>query len=406
MPPPFHAEQIGSLLRPESLLQAHSEAAAAQSSSSTSFYSTIYSKNAATKGAEEKAIKWVVEQQLILGIRPIVSGEYERQIFYGGFFEKLHGFEVKRCSLEEDGPLKTGYPLTPILLAKGVTERAVAICTGKISLTESPYLENWKLLRSLVPEENWKDCKITIPSISYQHIQLKSGHAYDSKVYSSDKEYFTDLAEAYRQEIKTLYDAGIRSIQIDDPNLTFFSDSGFLAGCKTDGVDTDKLLNLYIWAHNLTLVDKPKDLHIGIHLCRGNFAGSTHFAEGSYERIAEKVFQGLEYDTFYLEYDSVRAGDFQPLRHLPVGKNVILGLVSTKTPAMEDLDTLRARVFEAADVIAEAQGRKREEVLQDLGVSPQCGFSSASSGGGVGVTMEVMWKKLELVRDLAKDIWG
>jgi methionine synthase II (cobalamin-independent) len=239
-------------------------------------------------------------------------------------------------------------------------------------------------------------------------MQLADGTAYTLTAYTSSIDYFADLSLAYRAEIEALYLAGLRSIQIDDPNLTFFLDSSFLSGCETDRVDPNELLEMYIQAHNACLSYHPKDLHIGIHLCRGNMSSSTHVTTGSYEAIAKRIFTQLKYDTFYLEYDDPhRSGGFEPLRYLPVGKNVVLGVVSTKMPELEDLDILVRRVESAADVIAEAQGRTREVVLKEvLGVSPQCGFASMSIGGGKGMDMERMWEKLVLVRELAKKIWG
>jgi len=271
---------------------------------------------------------------------------------------------------------------------------------------KSPYLEEWETLKGLLRPEQWKDAKLTMPSPTWQHMQLAKGTAYSSSVYCSDKEYFTDLASAFKAEFLTLYSAGLRSIQIDDPNLTYFLTDEFLEGCAEDGIDPDELLDLYIWAHNACLSGLPEDLHVGIHLCRGNMASSTHVVSGSYERIAKKMFEGLDYETYYLEYDSDRAGDFEPLRHLPVGKNVVLGVVSTKDSKMESLGELVGKVNSAADVIARGQGKTREEVIRDsLGVSPQCGFASMSQGGGVGMTEERMWEKLVLVRDLARKIW-
>jgi len=238
-------------------------------------------------------------------------------------------------------------------------------------------------------------------------MQMAVGTAYRESVYRDDREYFADLASAFAAEFRVLYDSGLRSIQIDDPCLLFFVTDEFRSGCEADGVNPDELLDLYIWAHNQCLAGKPDDLHVGLHLCRGNMAGSTHIMSGSYERIARKMFAELTYDTYYLEYDSDRAGDFEPLRHLPVGKNVVLGVVSTKSPDMEDIDELVGRVNAAASVIARGQGRSITEVIDtSLGVSPQCGFSSMSAGGGRGVTMDRMWEKLLLVKELAERIWG
>jgi methionine synthase II (cobalamin-independent) len=397
MAPPFRAEQIGSLLRPKDLLTARTE------SDST----TSYAKNLPedVKQLTKEAIATVVQKQLALSIRPITSGEFERHIFYGGFFENVEGFEVLPELPLPDG-FRTKFPTSATLMRQGINTRPGVVATGKINHVRSPYLEEWETLKGLLKPEQLKEGKLTMPSPTWQHMQLAKGTAYSSSVYPSDKDYFADLTAAFKAEFHALYSAGLRSIQIDDPNLTFFMTDEFLEGCADDGVDPEELLDLYIWAHNACLEDLPKDLHIGIHLCRGNMASSTHVVSGSYERIAKRIFQGLDYETYYLEYDSDRAGDFEPLRHLPVGKNVVLGVVSTKSPELEDLDSLVAKVNAAADIIAKGQKKTREQVIeQSLGVSPQCGFASMSQGGGLGMTEERMWEKLVLVRDLARKIW-
>jgi methionine synthase II (cobalamin-independent) len=397
MAPPFRAEQIGSLLRPAELLSARTK-----SDSTTSYAQNLPEE---VQRLTKVAIAAAVQKQIALSIRPITSGEFERHIFYGGFFENIEGFEVLPELPLPDG-FRTKFPTSGTLMKMGIKTRPGVVATGKIKHVKSPYLEEWETLKGLLKPEQWKDGKLTMPSPTWQHMQLAKGTAYSSSVYSSDKDYFTDLAAAFKAEFTTLYSAGLRSIQIDDPNLTYFMTDGFLEGCVADGIDPDELLDLYIWAHNACLADMPKDLHIGIHLCRGNMASSTHVVSGSYERIAKKIFQGLDYQTYYLEYDSERAGDFEPLRHLPVGKNVVLGVVSTKNPKMEILDDLVGKVESAADVIARGQGKTREEVIEaSLGVSPQCGFASISLGGGVGFSEEIMWEKLVLVRDLARKIW-
>ena len=397
MAPQFRAEQIGSLLRPAELLSARKK------SDSTTSYAQNLPED--VKRLTKEAIAAAVQKQLVLSIRPITSGEFERHIFYGGFFENIEGFEVIP-ELPLPGGFRTKFPTTATLMKLGIKTRPGVVATRKIKHVKSPYLEEWETLKGLLNLEQWKDAKLTMPSPTWQHMQLAKGTAYSSSVYSSDKDYFADLAAAFRAEFAALYSAGLRSIQIDDPNLTFFMTDEFLEGCVADGIDSDKLLDLYIWAHNACLVDVPEDLHIGIHLCRGNMASSTHVVSGSYERIAKRIFQGLNYETYYLEYDSERAGDFEPLRHLPVGKNVVLGVVSTKNPKMESLDDLVCKVESAADVIARGQGKTMEAVVQaSLGVSPQCGFASMSQGGGVGFTEERMWEKLVLVRDVARKIW-
>lgn len=259
-------------------------------------------------------------------------------------------------------------------------------------------------------EADLAKCKITIPSPTYQHMQLRPGSAFTAgSGYVSDEAYFADLAAAYRAELNSLYDAGCRNVQIDDPNMTFFVMDSFLDGCRADGVDPDVLLQQYIRVHNACLTDLPGDMHVGIHLCRGNmWSGVVEggIGAGSYERIAERMFKELNYESFYLEYDDERSGDFEPLRFLPREKHVVLGLVSTKRVELERMEDLVRRVGEAAKVIANAQGRTVEEVMEEnLAVSPQCGFASQSQGGGRGMTEERQWEKLELVRDLGRKLW-
>ncbi|KAK1623117.1 hypothetical protein BDP81DRAFT_505976 [Colletotrichum phormii] len=261
------------------------------------------------------------------------------------------------------------------------------------------------MIKKTLPQERWKDCKMSIPSISWQHMYLANGTAFSPGVYTSDKDYFIDLAAAFRSEIQALYDAGLRSIQVDDPNLTFFVTKDFREGLRGDGVDPEALLDLYIWAHNQVLRDLPADLHMGIHLCRGNMPGQPSFAKGSYEKIAAKVFPKLNYQTFYLEFDDPRvSGHFEPLRFVPQGKNVVLGLVSTKVADLDNKDAL-VRVYEAAEVMAKGQRRNVSDVLADsLAVSPQCGRASFIINHDVA-TEDRMWEKLVLVRDVARSIW-
>ena len=179
-----------------------------------------------------------------------------------------------------------------------------------------------------------------------------------------------------------------------------------LAGWAADKANTktpDQLLDEYIDLYNGCIAQRPADLHVGVHICRGNFVGSRHFSEGGYDRIATKLFQKLHVDTYYLEYDTPRAGGFEPLKHLPTNKNVILGVITSKFSKLEDLEEMKTRVYQAADFVAEGNGESREEALKRLGVSPQCGFASHSSGNAV--VREDMVNKLRLVRELADAIW-
>ena len=188
-------------------------------------------------------------------------------------------------------------------------------------------------------------------------------------------------------------------------SLDFCSEK-MLAGWAADKLNTktpDQLLDEYIDLYNGCIAQRPADMHVGVHLCRGNFVGSRHFSEGGYDRIATKLFQKLNVDTYYLEYDTPRAGGFEPLKHLPKHKNVILGVITSKFPEMEDLEEMKKRVYKAADHVAEGNGETQKDALQRLGVSPQCGFASHSSGNAV--VRQDMVNKLKLVRDLADAIW-
>jgi methionine synthase II (cobalamin-independent) len=176
-----------------------------------------------------------------------------------------------------------------------------------------------------------------------------------------------------------------------------------LAGFKADGEDSDALFDLYIKLYNDCLSERPSDMHVGVHLCRGNFVGGRHFSEGGYDAIATKLFQNLNVDTYYLEYDTPRAGGFEPLKELPKGKNVILGLITSKFPKLEDIGEMKKKVDQAAKLISEGTGESNEEALNRLGVSPQCGFASHSDGNNVG--HDEMVAKLKLVRKLAGEIW-
>ena len=409
MPPAFRADHIGSLLRPQTLLEARGNKE----------YNATYSSEARAKieKAEVAAINLALDEQLKRNIRPLTNGEYPRAIFYSGLFENLNGMTTYD-HLPVPEAFRTDFPTTTGLLKRfGLKTRSCIIATSQISFDASrpPYLAEWLQLRDLLPDQSyWSQAKITIPAPSWQHIQLKPGTAYTSESgYTDDESYFRDLASCYTQTIVTLYDHGCRFVQIDDPHLTYFSDQTFLAGCAKDDTDTDALLDLYIkvysWIFEPIRADpKYADLRTGMHLCRGNMLGSTHWVSGSYEKIAEKLFSdAVGIDTFYLEFDDEkRAGGFEPLRFLPRGKNVVLGLVSTKVAEMEDRAVLANKVKEAANIIAEAWNVSVEQACGEaLAISPQCGFSSHSAKGGLGMTWDRQWKKLELLRDLARATW-
>ncbi len=417
MAPPFRADQVGSLLRPKSLVEArkHSklpwnnlragpgadehkaEASPAPNDADEDPMSLLETE-------QHRAIKEVIRDQRSRNILPLTTGEYERGIFYGNFFESLSGFEVRYTPMSE---FKKGFPTNRPLIEWGVPGRDAGFPTEKVvTLEKSAYLDDWLFLRDQLPKERWGDAKMTVPPPAWWHIQLKE--PFDKSLYETDAALLKDLSAVLRKEILTLYNHGLRNVQVDDPNLSFFCDEIWIETCKTEGVDLDALLELYITSHNDAIGDLPTDLTVGVHICRGNFPNGVGLASGSYERIAKKLLTETAYKLFYLEFDSPRAGDFAPLRYLPVEKAVVLGVVTTKDAEIEDLAALKVRVLKAAEVIAEGQGggRTKEDALRDnLAVSPQCGFASDHSEGGVGMTRERMWEKLELVKKLSEDIW-
>lgn len=418
MAPPFRAEQVGSLLRPQSLVEARKisnlprdrlrEGLAADEDASAGDKATGPSGEVdpmqALKEEQEKAIKDVVAEQLERGILPVVTGEYERAIFYGNFFESLSGFTLRYTPMSD---FKVDFPTNRPLIEWGLPGREAGFPTAnKVTLEKSAYLDDWLYFRSLLPKEKWGHAKMTVPPPGWWHIQLKE--PFDKTLFDSDEALLKDLSAALRKEILTLYEHGLRVVQVDDPNLSFFCDEQWIATCKKEGVDLERLLELYIKSHNDAVGNLPSDLYLGVHLCRGNFPNGVGLASGSYERIAKKLFQETPYKLFYLEFDSPRAGDFTPLKYLPEDKAVVLGVVTSKYAELEDLEELKKRVYQAADVVAEGQGnnRTREDALRDnLAVSPQCGFASDHSEGGVGMTRERMWEKLDLVKRLSEAIW-
>jgi methionine synthase II (cobalamin-independent) len=395
MAPPFRAEHIGSLLRPADLL-------AKRKDEKLDLY--VDNGSGELEAATQAAIDAVVKKQIESDIRPITTGEFERERFYSGFWENIEGFTKVRQPLP-DG-FRQGWPPTAFMTKAGIEFQDALIATGKIRRTQPLLMKTWAHLEHAVPADLLKDCKITLPTPVWQQGQLKKGAAYSPGVYSSDREYLSDLAAVYREEIRDLYDAGLRNVQIDAPPFACLLDPSCRQALKDDGVDPDEFLDLHIWAVNECLRDRPDGLHVGLHLCSNNMPGSYGISHGPYDYIAEKILQRLDVDTFLMEFADERAGAFEPLKFLPAGKNLVLGLVSSQRPKMEDLGALEAMVREAAAVVAKGQGRTPEEVMQDsLAVSSTCGYSPYAVGGGMFMSEPRMWSKLHLVRDLSRKIW-
>ncbi|KZT30667.1 UROD/MetE-like protein [Neolentinus lepideus HHB14362 ss-1] len=390
--PPFRAEHVGSLLRPFELFQKRKQFEAGQCSIEE------------LKAAEDSAIKAVVQMQQETGIKAITDGETRRGFYFEGVFNKLEGMTfVPNRPLTEYKPY---IPFVVLFSAMGLKEFPSIYCTGKIKRTEPWYTEQFIALKHLVPPEDVKNLKVTMCPPTWFHQRHGSKLTYDLSVYENDDEYFTDLAKAYQEEIQDLYDLGCRNIQFDDATFCFFCDERMVSGMKALGDDYETLLDTYVRAINTAVKGRPADMTVGVHMCRGNFTGGLHYAEGGYARIAQKVFTELDVDCLYLEYDTHRAGDFQPLKFLPLDKVAVLGLVTTKSSKLEDIETLKARINEAAEILSKEgiPSRSKEAALDQLCISPQCGFASVWEGNPL--SEQDQREKLRLVVETAKQVWG
>jgi 5-methyltetrahydropteroyltriglutamate--homocysteine methyltransferase len=259
---------------------------------------------------------------------------------------------------------------------------------GKLKRVREHEVENFKFTKSVTRVT----AKLSIPSPSVLHFRGGRGGV-SAAAYPDMVEFFTDLARVYREEVLALAAAGCRYLQIDDTNLAYLCDPKMREGAKKIGEDPDKLPSLYANLINRCIEGRPDDMVVCTHLCRGNFA-SAWVAEGGYDPVAEVLFNELKVDGYFLEFDSPRAGNFAPLRYLPKGKRIMLGLVTTKSGALENADDLKRRIDEAAKIAP----------LEQLGIAPQCGFSSTVLGNKLTIDDQIA--KLKLVVDVARDVWG
>ncbi|KAK7738310.1 hypothetical protein SLS53_006117 [Cytospora paraplurivora] len=399
MAPPFRAEHMGSLLRPQVLLDAREAIREGK---------TPEEVNLAT--VEQEAVADAVKLQTDLGFRAVNSGEFNRQRFWGRMWDE---FEGSTALQEADASLFRLYHPDVVSLIE--TDRQVmpgdsVIAGSKLSHAGSPErssnVHELQLVQAALPKEKWADIKLTMITPSWFHMRYKQNRAWAEGVYASDAEYFKDVAKVYQAELDMLYKAGLRNVQFDDPGLAYFCSEKFRQGWAEDkdNIGTvDDLLDAYIALYNDSISKIPADMHTGVHLCRGNFIGGRHFAEGAYDIIASKLFRDLKVDTFYLEYDTQRAGGFEPLKYLPKGKHVVVGVISTKKRELEDKEEMKKRIYSAAEYIAEGTGQTKEEALKQVAVSPQCGFSTHESGYPLSLQDEK--DKLSLVRQVADEIW-
>ncbi|KAI9065824.1 UROD/MetE-like protein [Trametes sanguinea] len=384
-----HALHVGSLLRPKELLEKR-----------VAFHGGQCSAEELRK-LEDQVIPDVVKLQKDIGLGVITDGEYRRDVYLHGIFESLEGMvSIQKRSIYEFSPY---LPWVQIFSAMGAKEWPSVYCNGKIRRTKPVFAEDFLSLKKCVAPKEVPVLKVTICSPIWHHVNHGPEFAYDHSVYQNDEEYFADLIQAFREEILGLYEVGCRRIQFDDPVFSFFCSNAMIDAMVASGVDHEKTLSTYIDVYNAITAGRPADLEIAVHTCRGNMKG-MHFAEGGYDRVAEKLFCGLDVDVFYLEYDTDRAGGLEPLRYLPPGKRAVLGLVTTKSGELESIETVKARVARAAEIIADGEVKRPLEVaLNQLSISPQCGFASMAEGNPI--TEEEQNKKLALLVEAARQIW-
>jgi 5-methyltetrahydropteroyltriglutamate--homocysteine methyltransferase len=366
MRPPFRADHVGSLLRPPELKRAR-----------TDLRSGKISREALAE-LENAAIRKAIALQEAAGLQSITDGEFRRAFWHVDF---LTGFE---------GIAATQGQYALKFHGEGGAEsetKSMMVVTGKVKRTRPVMVSHFEFLK----KNTRQTAKLCIPAPTYLH--MRGGRkVVNPQAYPDVEEFWSDIVNAYREEIRDLGAAGCRYLQIDDVSFATLCDEGIRAQVRRDGEDPDKLPAKYASIISSLLEGKRKDMAVTMHTCRGNHA-SMWMAEGGYEAVAEAIFQ-TAVDGFFLEYDTERAGGFEPLRFVPKGKKVVLGLVSSKKPALESRDALKRRVEQASKYIP----------LEDLCLSPQCGFASSEVGNLL--TEDDQKRKLELVAETAREIWG
>ncbi len=362
--PPFRAEHIGSLLRPRELKDA--------------FGARIRGdiEEPQFREIQERCIVDAIRIQEEAGLQTITDGEFRRVAWSTGFVSALNGLESRQSIFEFHD-------------AAGNSQRwDTCYAVGRLGRSRAITIEEFEFVR----RHTRRTPKVTMPAPSFLHF-FRLGECASSKIYPDLDEFWSDLIRIYRDELADLARAGATYVQIDEVPQAMLCDEIVRAKVREQGDDPERLLGLYIDAVNGILEQRPPGITIGMHLCRGNLRGRWMAARG-YESIAERLFNELKVDGFFLEYDSPRAGDFSPLRLMPNDKFVRLGLVSSKTPLLEDKDRLKRRIDEAAKFAP----------IGNLGISPQCGF--ASTVGGNPLTLDDEKAKLRLVVEVAREVWG
>ncbi len=364
--PPFRADHVGSFLRPKFLLDAREQKARGEITA------------AQLRTVEDKAITEIVKFQQDVGLQSITDGEFRRTYFHIDFLEQLGGVKTDLPTLvrKPDGTEELAPPVMRVI--------------GKVRHVKDIQRADFEFLKRKVSQTGTP--KVTIPSPTMLH--FRGGRAGISKEHYPELEplFYDDVAEAYGEELRSLYNAGCRYVQMDDTNMAYLCDEKMREAARQRGDDPNELPHRYAKFINKVVARKPPGMVLAMHLCRGNFK-STHAAAGNYEPVAEALLGEMNLDAYFMEYDDERSGDFRPLRFLPKGKIVVLGLVTTKFGEMESKDALKRRIDEAA----------RFAPIEQLALSPQCGFSSTVHGNNIAV--EAQRAKLRLVVETAAEVW-
>jgi len=368
--PPFRADHVGSLLRPPELMDAREEFAAGRIAAEE------------LRGIEDEAIRDVVKMQQDVGLQSATDGEFRRATWHMDFIYQLGGIEK----------LPAGDITVQFHNSGGDIEfKPASIHVGeKVHLEHTIFEQDFVFLRDRVSPE--QTAKLTIPSPSMVHYRGGAA-AIDRDVYPDLEAFWADLSAAYADQVKGVYDLGCRYLQFDDTSLAYLNDPAQRAEMSGKGEDAEHLHETYIRNINRALEGRPDGLAITTHMCRGNFR-SSWVAEGGYDFVAEALFGELAVDGFFLEYDDARSGGFEPLRFVPKGKLVVLGLVTTKRGELELKDDLKRRIEEASKFVP----------VEQLCLSPQCGFSSTVEGNALTYEEEVA--KLALIVETAAEVWG
>ena len=363
-----HFDVVGSYLRPQELKKAR-----------TDFENGTISSEEFTE-IRHKLIRELVEKQKKAGLHYITDGEYNRRFWHLDFFWGFDGISHKN-----DGG--------GVQFAGEVADLEATFITGKLVAKAHPFVENYKFLKTL--ESDGVEAKQTIPAPAqlFQQLNIPQNYEATRKFYPSNDELINDIAKAYREVINQFYNAGCRTLQFDDCTWGAIVGDAASQRYKSLGLDLKEVKEQLLKVNNLALEGKPADMEINTHICRGNYH-STYFTSGPYDGVASYVFDKENVNALYLEYDDERSGGFEPLAHVSSDKNVVLGLITTKRPDLEDKKTIIAKIHEAEKYIP----------LERLSLSPQCGFASCEIGNKL--TEEEQWAKIALVREIAQEVWG